>query len=116
MIITGPVRNGVTPNLSPFNKGMLALVTGGDGSLATATAVIETPPENGWIGVYVNGVSYRVGNGTKFTVDCYFSGDGGVSARATGDIIAGDFLYWNGSVASFQLDVSDRIDFEYESL
>ena len=105
-----------TPNLSPFNKGMAALVTGGDGSLACSVAVAATPPVNGWISVFANGVSYKVGTGTKAGVPCYFSGDGGVTARATGAIVAGDFLYWNGSVANFQLDGGDRIDFEYEAL
>lgn len=106
----------LTPNMTPFNKGMSALVTGGDGSLACAVAVAATPPVNGWISVYVNGVSYKVGNGTKLGVPCYFSGDGGITARATGAIVTGDFLYWNGSLAGFQLDTADRIDFVYEAL
>lgn len=110
------VGQSATPNLSPLNKGMSALVTGADGSLATASALGATPPSNGWISVYVNGVGYKVGNGTKAGVPCYFSGDGGLTARATGAVVAGDLLYWNGSIATFQLDASDRIDFEYEAL
>lgn len=114
MIITGPGTT-VTPNLSPANKGMAALVTSLDGDLATSVAVVSIPPANGWVGVRVNGVSYFVGNGVKTAVDCYFSGDGGVTARSFGGITSGDFLYWNGSVTLFQLDAGDRIDFEYEA-
>jgi hypothetical protein len=99
---------------TPLNKAMAAVVTGGDGSLATIVAFFATPLPTSWVEVLVNGVSYQVGNGTKFGVPCYFSGDGGSTARATGFVVAGDFLYWNGSVATFQLSVTDRIDFEYE--
>ena len=94
----------------------MAATTVFDGDLATAVAVFATPPANSWATVFVNGVEYRVGNGTKAGVPCYFSGDGGVTARATGGITTGDFLYWNGMLAFFQLDGSDRIDFEYEAL
>jgi hypothetical protein len=102
-------------NLTPFNKGMSAITTGADNSLACSTAIFATPPANAWIQVYVNGISYKVGNGTKASVPCYFSGDGGITARATGAIVTGDSLYWNGSIAGFQLDSSDRIDFVFEA-
>jgi len=113
---SGKVPALIASGPTPLNKWMPALVTGADNSLACATAMLGTPPLKSWVSVSVNGVEYRVGNGTKAGVPCYFSGDGGVTARATGTIVAGDFLYWNGSVAGFQLDGSDRIDFEYEAL
>jgi len=103
-------------NLSPLNKDMQALVTASDNNLACGTAILATPPANAWVQVQVNGVAYKVGNGTKAGMPCYFSGDGGVTARATGGIVTGDFLYWNGSVAGFQLDVIDRVDFLFEAL
>jgi hypothetical protein len=102
-------------NLSPYNKGMSANTTGADNSLACSTNIFATPPLNAWVQVYVNGISYKIGNGTKASVPCYFSGDGGVTARATGGIVQGDSLYWNGSVAGFQLDSSDRIDFVFDA-
>ena len=104
------------PGISPLNRDMAALVTGGDNSLACSTALLSTPPTNAWLQVYVNGVSYRIGNGTKAGVPCYFSGNGGVSARATGTVVTGDLLYWNGSVVGFQLDAADRIDFVFEAI
>ena len=33
---------------------------------------------------------------------------------AMADIAAGDKLYWNGSVAQYQLAATDTIDFDYE--
>jgi hypothetical protein len=102
-------------NLTPLNKFMMAAVTTFDGDLATTIAIAATPPANGWIMVFINGVEVRLGNGTKTGVACYFSGDGGVTARATGQVVNGDFLYWNGSVAGYQLDLGDRIDFDYEA-
>jgi hypothetical protein len=103
-------------NLSPLNRDMQAVATVSDNNLACPTAMFATPPANAWLQVQVNGVAYKVGNGTKTGVPCYFSGDGGVSARATGGVGAGDLLYWNGSIAGFQLDTGDRIDFLFESL
>lgn len=103
----------VSPALTNLNKGMVGLITSSDGNLATSTGILAEIAGSFPI-VIVNGVEYRVGDGTKATVPCYFSGDGGSTARANGGIIVGDKLYWNGSSAGFQLDGSDRIDFIYE--
>jgi len=92
------------------NKSMAASTTVADNDLACATAVTGQP--KGWIGVEVNGVGYDPGNGTKLGVPCYFSGDGGATARAQGAVQAGDRLYWVGSAAGFQLAAAtDTIDF-----
>jgi len=64
--------------------------------------------------VSVNGLSQLTGDGTKVSVNCYFSADGGTTARAMKSIVAGDLLYWNGTVAGFQLASTDRIDFLYD--
>jgi hypothetical protein len=97
---------------------MAANSTTVDGQTATATAISFTPAistggNGGYIGVSVNGVAYVVGDGTKVGVACYFSGDGGTTARALQSVVAGDLLYWNGSVAGFQLSSAFRIDFFY---
>lgn len=101
------------------NKGMSASTTTADGNLACATAVATTPATSsaagGAIGVQVNGVSYLVGDGTKVAADCYFSGNGGTTARALRSVVAGDLLYWQGSIAGFELSaVTDKISFIYE--
>ncbi len=101
------------PRPALTNKNMTASVTASDGDAACATAIAAAPALGGYVGVRVNGVHVQVSNGNK-TLDCYFSGDGGTTARATGAIAAGDLLYWVGSVAGYQLDASDKIDFDSE--
>jgi len=91
---------------------MVASVTTADGDLATATAIAATPI--GYTSVAADGVLYSVGNGTKIGVSCYFSGDGGATARAQGAIVLGDRCYWNQSVAGFNLDGNYRLDFFYD--
>ncbi len=101
------------------NKQMPADTTVADGDLACEQGVAQTPATNGnassgFISVYVNGHRYAPGNGTKVGVPCYFSGDGGATARALKSVVNNDTLYWNGSVAGFQLNAAvDVIDFDY---
>jgi hypothetical protein len=92
------------------NKSMVASVTVADGDAATATTVAADNNTGGYLGIRVNGVGYRVGDGTKVGVDSYFSGDGGATARAFSAVVAGDTIRWNGSVAGFQLAATDVID------
>lgn len=101
---------GVVPTSS--NKGMAASVTTTDGSVACATTIVTTPTGGGYVSVLVNGIQQTLGDAVK-TKDCYFSVDGGTTARAIAAIVAGDTLYWNGSVASYQLAATDVIDFDY---
>jgi hypothetical protein len=100
-----------TTGLSDDNRRMVASVTVNDGDLACATGLASTLP--GWVLVLVNGLGAKVGNGTKVAVDCYFSGDGGTTPRASGALTAGDLLYWNHTVTGFQLSATDEIDFIY---
>jgi hypothetical protein len=95
------------------NKNMASATTTTDNDLAVGTAVAFTPAFDGHVEVTVNGVTARLGDGVKTGVECYFSGDGGLTARLIKDIVAGDFLRWNGSVAGFQLAGPDRISFNY---
>lgn len=94
------------------NKGMTASVTSADFQAACATTIAGTPANDSWVGVYVDGVLQTLGDGVK-TKDCYFSADGGTTARSIATITAGDTLYWVGSVAGFQLAATDLIDFVY---
>ncbi len=117
--LTGPTGAvGVSSSPVRANKNMVASATSADGQVATVTTVTITPAtasggSGGYIGVAVNGVLYVVGDGTKVGVACYFSGDGGTTARSMLSVVAGDSLYWNGSIAGFELIASDRIDFLY---
>lgn len=99
-------------NPSNSNKFMTASVTTADGDVACATGMISTPNGGSYVKVVVGGDEPEIGNGVK-TKDCYFSGDAGATARAFGAVITADKLYWNGSIAGYQLAVTDKISFEY---
>lgn len=87
--------------------------TEGDGA-ATGITIEYTPFQDSKVEVKVNGIVVNLGNGIK-TKDCYFSNDGGVTAKPIKDIEAGDELYWNETYAGYRLDPSDDIDFDYEA-
>lgn len=94
------------------NKEMTANATTADFQAATATTIVSTPANDGYVEIMINGTMQRLGNGVK-TKDCYFSSDGGTTAKTIANIAAGDTLYWVGSVASWQLATTDLIDFNY---
>lgn len=91
---------------------MTASVTSADFQIACATTLASTAASHAYIEVKVNGAQQEVGDGVK-TKDCYFSVDSGTTARAFSAITAGDTLYWVGSVAGFQLSVTDKVSFFY---
>ena len=92
---------------------MVASVTTADNALATATPVATANTSGSYFGVRVNGVDVLVGDETKVGVAAYISGDGGVTAKTFSTIVPGDLVYWNGTVAGYELGVLDRIDFVY---
>ena len=79
----------------------------------TGITITYTPYADSVVTVKINGIEVNLGD-ADLLEDCYFSVDGGTSARAMADITAGDSLYWNGSKAGYQLDASDDIDISYE--
>ena len=89
--------------------------TTADGQLATTSTLTSTPNDYSRVQVFVNGQQQRLGNGTKIGVDCYFSADGGTTARSLSALASGDSLYWNGSVAQFQIATSDVVEIVYEA-
>jgi hypothetical protein len=97
-----------------LNKDMTASATSADFDQACPIAITATPAGDGYVEVVVNGAAQNLGDAVR-TRDCYFSGDGGSTARAITAINAGDVLYWVGSVAGFQLQVSDSISFNYST-
>jgi hypothetical protein len=78
--------------------------------LACNTGITAEPATR--VGVFLNSIEVPVGNGTTSEV-CYFSSDSGVTAKAWNNITLGDHLYWNGSIAPFQLETTDGLSFEY---
>jgi hypothetical protein len=109
--IGGP---GAASTPTTANKTMAASLTAADFDLACATAIAATPANHSYVAVVVDGVGQSVGDGDR-THSCYFSGDGGTTARSFATLQAGDLLYWVGSVAGFQLATTDRIDFQYNA-
>jgi len=89
-----------------------ALETTADGDPASASTLSYTPL-NGAIVIHVNGIRESVGDGVK-TESIFFSSDGGTTAKSLMSIMAGDTPYWNGSVAGYELDTDDLIDYDYE--
>lgn len=94
------------------DKFMTASVTTADGDVACATGITATPAGHSMVEVQVNGAAQNL-KGDK-TGDCYFSVDSGTTARALNAITAADKLIWNGSIAGFQLAVTDKISFLYD--
>ena len=105
-----PDPNGTTV-YSKANLNMSGLVTTTDGDLACNTPILDSPKLSSYVRVFVNGV--EVSTGDKNSGDCYFSRDGGLTALVVGDERYGDKLYWNESIANYNLDTIDLIDFIY---
>lgn len=94
------------------NKQMTASVTSADFQAATAVTLVSTPSNDAYVRVLVNGIGVNLGDGVR-TKDCYFSSDGGTTAKTIANIAAGDTLYWVQSVALYNLAATDVIDFDY---
>jgi len=94
------------------NKNMTAEVTTTDGSEACATAIAATPASHAYVEIFVNGAQQNL-TGDKLG-DCYFSADSGTTAKTLATIAAADKLYWNGSIAGYQLAITDKISFVYD--
>ena len=103
---------------SPNDKNMASISTTTDGSLATNSTITNTPVNGCYVEVKYNGVEYEVGDGVLTKV-FYFSGDNGVTARGfssthiNGQVQAGDELYFNGSIAGFNLQNGYKISLLY---
>jgi hypothetical protein len=78
--------------------------------LACNTGITAIPATR--VRVFLNSIEINVGNGTT-SADCYFSSDSGVTAKVWDNITLGDYLYWNGGYAPFQLEATDGFTFEY---
>ncbi len=88
--------------------------TSGDGQFSGLT-ISGTPLTGGYVGVFVNGHQYEVGDGVTSNCDCYFSNDGGSTAKTLTGVVSGDGLYWNGSFAGTDLYIGWKITLYYVS-
>lgn len=96
--------------LSSDNQFETASATSSDGD-ATGISIDNTP--EGMVQVFVNGMMQEL-KGDK-TGDCFFSSDGGTTAVTLSNIAATNTLHWNGSVAGYQLDTTDKLTLVYET-
>lgn len=108
------VPSGVNSKMTKLDVNQAPSVTSGDES-PTGINITDTPANDSYPQVFVNGILYTVGDGVK-TTDCYFSSDGGVTARSIEAIVAGDELIWNGAIAEFELAVTDSVSLIYPIL
>lgn len=100
------------------DKNLMAVDTFNDGEFSGAT-ISGTPVDNSYVSVFINGLEYLVGNGVTSSTDCYFSNDGGLTARGfsslhpNGKIQSNDGLYWNGNYLGVNLISGWRISMHY---
>ena len=100
---------GINTN-ADLNKRSVVTTADGD---STEINITYTPFSDSSVAIKVNGMEVNLGDGVK-TEDSYFSKDAGATAKLIADIEAGDTLYWNGSIAGYQLDETDDIDISYQ--
>lgn len=95
------------------NRAMAAMNTAGegDGALACSQPLAVAPVLGGFVEVSINGVQATVGNGSTTGCACYFSGDDGAHAKTFATLASGDLLYWNASVANYDLATDDLVSF-----
>jgi uncharacterized protein YjbI with pentapeptide repeats len=107
-VATGGVKAAV-PVLDDKARAPSGAVTTDEAT--TGLTITKTPAAGSYIRVSLNGVGVELG-GDK-TKDCYFSDDGGTTARALASVVAGDTLYWNAVISGVNLSTDDEIDFDY---
>ncbi len=113
---TIPVEGNLAPNVIPYTeRNLIPNLTILSATIqGTGLGLAEDPAPTTYVEVNVNGVINDVGNGTKNGYACFFSGDGGTTAKTYAELDEGDQLYWNAGVAGYFLEDSDRIDFNYQ--
>lgn len=62
--------------------------------------------------LYINGLQTQIGNGSKLA-SAYFSKDGGSTASIIGELDSTDLLYFNPTIAEYDLDTDDTITLKY---
>lgn len=108
---TGP--NGILAAVPIGNRlNLTPLAVSVDGG-STGISMLIAQAAGSRVDVFVNGVAAALGDGVK-TLDCYFSGDSGATARAQNGIQAGDVLYWNGA-SVYALETDDRVSIHYNA-
>lgn len=105
---------GVVPSAQgqEYTQSSTSLYTNGNYS-TTGITLNYTPFADSTVQVYVNGIAVTESYGNR-NGDVYFSNDGGLTAKSTVSLEAGDTLYWNSNITGFAIGNSDSIDIVYE--
>jgi len=106
-IIDTPVAMGVEYSQS---FGILVASTGNE--FQTGVTMDFRPFADSVIQVQVNGLTVE-GSYTDKLGGFYFSNDG-ITVKSMADLESGDFLYWNGVIKGYQLEVGDIVTILYE--
>lgn len=120
MTLTGEITSNERPTFNTLNRNMMCLdiTPGVDFQLACSTPILQIPRSRVKITIN-NGGTVQAGipdNTDRF--GCYFTSvaDNGDPTKARSndnDVQIGDQIWWVGSVAGFDVDSTDYIDFDY---
>lgn len=111
------------PSVAVTSSGLIAAVAQVERNLSAATtgnaqttgvSIAKDVAADSGVMVFVNGVAAHL-SGDKLA-DCYFSSDSGATARTLTSIAKDDVLYWNGTIAGFDLETTDLITVTYSGL
>ena len=113
--VVGGGAAGSIPSIDDKNYTM-SFNTNGNGE-STGLTITGDPVDGSNVYVTVNGQEFNVGNGSTASTYCYFSNDGGSTAKGFSlpyKITTGDELYWNGNDAGVDLYPTWRLSLYYE--
>lgn len=96
-----------------ITRHIVASTISGDGQLISNYLVpFPAPIVTSEFLFFINGQQLLIGNGT-LTAPLYFSKDNGVSPSIYEEVDSSDNLYWNSSIAGYDLDSNDMITLIY---
>jgi len=106
-IIDTPVVMGLE-----YSQSTNILTSSNGNEFQTTVSMDFTPFADSVIQVQVNGLTVE-GSYTDKLGGFYFSNDG-IIVKSMSDLESGDFLYWNGVIKGYQLEVGDIVTILYE--
>jgi hypothetical protein len=108
--------NGSSQVITRLDKNfIMSYDTSGNGQF-TGLTISATPVNGCYVAVFINGQEFDVGDGVTMSTSCYFSNDGGTTARnftSPNQVQVGDGLYWNNTWSGTDLYTSWRISLYY---
>jgi len=108
--VSGSGLKAAVPTTADKSRFSVNNTSGNDSD--TGLTITSAPAGSSDVIVMVNGLQYKVGNGSNTGCDCYFGATSG-TAHTFATIVAGDKLFWNGTIAGFQLATTDLVDLNY---